>query len=84
MARAGADGVHDHELPFAGLVRGPPRRPARAVGSVITENQARLAGIPSGLHVGALSRSSCSRYGARYFAAIFVGGTRWGCGWFRS
>jgi len=47
--------------------------------SVMTEHQARPAGILSGLHFGALWWSSVSRYGARYFAAIFVAVTRWGC-----
>ena len=75
----GTTGVHDHELPVGmELAHGPPRRPARAVGSVITEHEARPAGILSGVHVDALSRSSVSRYGARYFAAIFVGGDQVG------
>jgi len=41
-------------------------------------DQARPAGILSGFHVGVLSWSSVSRYGARYFAAIFVGGDQVG------
>jgi hypothetical protein len=54
------------------------RCPAGGVGSVITEHQARPASIVSGIHVAVLARSSASRYGARYFAAIFVGGDQVG------
>src|SRR5271165_3161559 len=67
--------VHDHELAVRRqLPCSPTRRAARALGAVVADHEAPRRGA----HVELVSRSRASRYGARYLAAILVGGDQVG------